>query len=196
MNKQLFGLFLVLYGCYKIISSTLNELPDSLIKQVHDVPGLGVFLQNKVQNKDETIARHIFNLCFFIYGIDSLIHGLYLNRIGITQQLWILTHEGAYTFHALLGVFMFILFYGLFDVNESFYVVEGLYTGLMLMTIVPIMYIYNTWNEVSKLTPNFLIISSVVSIGLLLVVGRSIMLKQPERVPNIIDMVAILLNSL
>jgi hypothetical protein len=192
MNKQLFGLFLLLYGSYKIIVSTLNELPDSLIKQVRDVPGLGVFLQNK----DGTTTRHIFNLCFFIYGIDSFIHGLYLNRIGITQQLWILTHEGAYTFHALLGVFMFILFYGLFDVNESFYVVEGLYTGLMLMTIVPIMYIYNTWNEISKQTPNFLTISSIASIGLLLFVGRSIMLKHPNRVPNIIDMIGILLNSL
>jgi hypothetical protein len=192
MNKQLFGLFLILYGCFKLIVSTINELPDGLIKQIHDVPVLSKFLQNN----DETTARHIFNLCFFIYGIDSLIHGLYLNRIGITQQMWILTHEGAYTFHAILGVFMFSLFYGLFDVNESFYVVEGVYSGLMLMTIVPIMYIYNTWSEFSKLTLNFLTISSVVSIGLLLFVGRSIMLKYPDRVPNIIDMIAILLNSL
>jgi len=192
MNKQLFGLFLILYGCFKLIVSTINELPDSLTKQIHDVPVLSKFLQNN----DEINARHIFNLCFFIYGIDSLVHGLYLNRIGITQQMWILTHEGAYTFHALLGVFMFSLFYGLFDVNESFYIVEGVYSGLMLMTIVPIMYLYNTWSEFSKLTLNFLTISSVVSIGLLLMVGRSIMLKHPNRVPNIIDMIAILLNSL
>ena len=192
MNKQLFGLFLIMYGCFKIIVSTLNELPDSVRKSVQDIPVLSGFLQDK----DETTARHVFNFCFFIYGIDSLIHGLYLNRIGITQQMWILTHEGAYAFHAFLGVFMFSLFYGLFDINKSFYVVEGVYSGLMLMTIVPIMYIYNTWSEFSKLTLNFLTISSIVSIGLLLFVGRSIMLKHPNRVPNIIDMIAILLNSL
>ena len=192
MNKQLFGLFLIMYGCYKLIVSSLNELPDGLTKQIRDVPALSGFFQNN----DETTARLIFNLCFFIYGIDSLVHGLYLNRIGITQQMWILTHEGAYTFHAILGVFMFSLFYGLFDVNESFYIVEGVYSGLMLMTIVPIMYLYNTWSEFSKLTLNFLTISSVVSIGLLLMMGRSIMLKHPNRVPNIIDMIAILLNSL
>jgi hypothetical protein len=181
-----------MYGCYKLIVSSLNELPDGLTKQIRDVPALSGFFQNN----DETTARLIFNLCFFIYGIDSLVHGLYLNRIGITQQMWILTHEGAYTFHAILGVFMFSLFYGLFDVNESFYIVEGVYSGLMLMTIVPIMYLYNTWSEFSKLTLNFLTISSVVSIGLLLMMGRSIMLKHPNRVPNIIDMIAILLNSL
>ena len=192
MNKQLFGLFLIMYGCYKIIVSSLNELPYGLTKQIHDIPALSGVLQNN----DETIARLIFNLCFFIYGIDSLVHGLYLNRIGITQQMWILTHEGAYTFHAILGVFMFSLFYGLFDVNKSFYIVEGVYSGLMLMTIVPIMYLYNTWSEFSKLTLNFLTISSVASIGLLLMVGRFIMLKHPNRVPNIIDMIAILLNSL
>jgi hypothetical protein len=193
MNKQLFGLFLIMYGCFKIIVPTLNEIaPESLLKQLRNNPALSVVLQDN----DKTIARHIFNLCFFIYGIDSLIHGLYLNRIGITQQMWILTHEGAYTFHALLGVIMFSLFYGLFDVNESFYIVEGVYSGLMLMLIVPIMYIYNTWNEISKQTPNFLTISSALSIGLLLFVGHSIMLKHPNRVPNIIDMIGILLNSL
>lgn len=192
MNKQLFGLFLILYGCFKIIVSSLNEVVPINVRQYLQHTSIGMFFQNK----DETMARHIFNFCFFLYGIDSLIHGLYLNRIGITGQPWILTHEGSYAFHAVLGVFMFSLFYGLFDVNESFYIVEGVYSGLMLMLIVPIMYIYNTWNEISKQTPKFLTIFSALSIGFLLFVGHSIMLKHPNRVPNIIDMIGILLNSL
>ena len=89
---------------------------------------------------------------------------------------------------------MFSLFYGLFDVNDSFYVVEGIYTGLVMMIVIPIMHIYNTWDTITKLSPT--IILSVLSIGVLTIVGRSIMLKNPERVPNIVDIIAISINSL
>jgi hypothetical protein len=41
-----------------------------------------------------------------------------------------------------------------------------------------------------------LTITSFASLGLVLFVGRSIMLKRPDRVPNIIDMVGMTLNSL
>jgi hypothetical protein len=190
MNKQLFGLFLILYGCFKIIVPTLNEIsPESILKRLQTIPVIGgVF-----GDKDDTIARHVFNVCFFLYGIDSLMHGLYLNRIGITHQPWILTHEGSYIFHFALGAFMFSLFYGLVDANESFYVVEGIYSGLILMAIVPIMYMYNTWD---KLTTGLLPIFSIVSLCMILFVGHSVMLEYPDRVPNVIDIIAISLNSL
>ena len=194
MNKQLFGLFLILYGCFKLVVSVSNEIaPENIRTYLQHLPYLGgVFSDN-----DASVARHIFNLCFFLYGIDSLMHGLYLNRIGITSQPWILSHEGSYVVHFVLGLFMFILFYGLIDVNESFYVVEGIYTGLILLAIVPIMYLYNMMHDsVVKQTSVFLTITSFASLGLVLYVGRSIMLKRPDRVPNIIDMVGMTLNSL
>ena len=183
MNKQLFGFFLIFFGLFKIITSVLNELfPDYFKERV------------LYQKKDSTTARQVFNFCFFLYGIDSFMHGLYLNRIWITTQPWILSHTGSYAVHAILGVFMFVLFYGLFDVNESFYVVEGIYTGLLMMMLIPIMYIYNTWGTISKASP--IMIASILSIGVFVLVGRSIMLKNPDRVPNIVEMVAITINSL
>ena len=124
----------------KIVVALINELITSDIRT--DLQTIKI-LGNLFVDNDSTIARKVFNLCFFIYGIDSLLHGLYLNRIIFKTVPWFLTHRFAYILHFVLGVFMFILFYALVDVNDASYVMEGIYSGLILLSLVPIMYMYN-----------------------------------------------------
>ena len=187
MNHYVFGYTLIIYGLLKIIISTLNEVaPKNLRHRLQTIPVFG----HLFEDDDTTIARQIFNLCFFIYGVDSLIHGLYLNRIIFTTQPWFLTHTAAYVFHFVLGLFMFATFYTLFDLNESFYVVEGVYSGLILLSMVPIMYMYN--NVLSAVEYGL----GAIPIGILGYIGYTIMLKNPDRVPNVIDLFLVSLNSL
>ena len=78
----------------------------------------------------------------------------------------------------------------LFDLNESFYVVEGVYSGLILLSMVPIMYMYN--NVLSAVEYGL----GAIPIGILGYIGYTIMLKNPDRVPNVIDLFLVSLNSL
>ena len=172
MNKILFGGFLIIFGLFKIIISVLNEVsPNNFLEMIQTTPVFGFFFHKD----DTTIARKVFNLCIFIYGIDSLIHGLYLNRIIFTTRHWFLTHMFAYIFHFVLGSFMFATFYTLFDLNESFYVVEGIYTGLLLLLIVPIMYMYNNVLSAVEYT------LCSITIGILGYIGYTIMLLKKSK---------------
>ena len=176
MSKYFLGYFLVLFGIFKIIVSVSNEF----------VPE---------EQKDETLARHVFNLCFLIYGFDSLLHGLYLKRWFIHNPPWIITHDGSYVFHMILGLFMFVLFYSLLNANDSFYVIEGIYTGIILLMIVPLMYWYNKTHDHKRMNV-VETISCTVSTAFLLYIGYTIMIANPDRVPNLVDMSMITLNAL
>ena len=172
MNHYVFGYALIIFGLFKIIISVLNEVvPENILKMLQTIPVFGYFFQDD----DTTIARKVFNLCIFIYGIDSFIHGLYLNRILFTTQPWFLTHVSAYLFHFVLGSFMFAIFYTLFDLNESFYVVEGIYTGLILLSIVPIMYMYNNVLNIIEYA------LCTIPIGILGYIGYTIRLKKSRK---------------
>jgi len=192
MNRHVLGYILILFGILKIITSVLNEIaPDNLRRQLQEISVLGHIFEDN----DTTIARQVFNLCFLIYGVDSLLHGLYLKRWFIDSPMWIITHEGTYILHMILGLFMFILFYSLLNVNKSFYVIEGIYTGIILLMIVPIMYWYNKKHD-HKIMNIVETISCTVSIVFLLYIGYTIMIANPDRVPNLLDMSMITLNSL
>jgi hypothetical protein len=181
MNRHVLGYFLILFGIYKIITSILSEFVSEELKE---------------EEKGNTIiAKHVFNICLLIYGFDSLLHGLYLKRWVIHNPPWIITHEGSYVFHMILGLFMFVLFYSLLSVNASFYVIEGIYWGLILLIITPMMYWYHSIHS-HKIMSMLEIISCTVTITFLLYIGYTIMIANPERVPNLVDMSMITLNAL
>jgi len=192
MNKFIFGLFLITYGIIKMtISSLVLILPEKQRIALTKMPVLGSFFENK----DSTIASKVFNLCFFIYGVDTFIHGLYLNRWLITTQPFILTHTGSYIFHFILGVFMFSFFYSLLNVNNSSYIIEGIYAGLFMLMMVPVMYIYNM-NHDSKLKVSPASIASFLTIGILLFVGTIIYIQNPTRLMSVVNIIAIPMNSI
>lgn len=176
MNKSVLGYLLILFGIFKIYMSVSNEiLPE--------------------EENDTTIARHVFNLCFLIYGFDSLLHGLYLKRWFIQNPPWIITPDGSYVLHMILGLFMFVLFYSLLNVNNSLYVIEGVYSGLILLMIVPIMYWYHSIHS-HKIMSTLETVSCTATIMFLLYIGYTIMIANPDRVPNLVDMSMISLNAL
>jgi hypothetical protein len=84
----------------------------------------------------------------------------------------------AYIFHFVLGSFMFATFYTLFELNESFYVVEDIYTVLLLLLIVPIMYMYNNVLSAVEYT------LCSITIGILGYIGYTIMLLKKSRKPK------------
>ena len=189
MNKtQLIGLLLLLYGIFKITMATLNEIATPEMRaRLINTPLIG----NVFKHKDSTMARHILNWCFMLYGANTIIHGLYLNRWFIKDKPWIITHNGTYAVHAMIGVFMFGLYYLLFDVNDSFYVIEGMYTGLTFAITVPVLYMYNN-------LPMKLSVPTAISLGSLIAItyiGHNIMVHNPDRIPNIFDTVSIFVNS-
>lgn len=187
MNFNSFGLFLILYGIFKISITGLNEVaPDNVRVYLTNIPVLGhIFEEN-----DGTFARHAFNICFFIYGIHTLIHGLEINDI-IKVHPWITSHNANYAIHAFLGAFMFILYYTLLGVNNSLYVIEGLYYGLAMLATMPIIYLMRNVKRTL-----FEKIVSYFALCLLVYIGITIMWDNPHRIPNMFDMAAITLNSL
>ena len=192
MNKFIFGLFLITYGILKMtISSLVVILPEKQRIALTELPVLGSFFENN----DSTIASKVFNLCFFIYGMDSFIHGLYLNRWVITTQPFIITHAGAYIFHFILGVFMFSFFYSLINVNNSSYIIYGVYVGLFMLIMVPGMYLYNTHHD-TKLTVSPASIASLLTFGIILFIGTKIYIQNPSRLVSVANIIAIPMNSI
>ena len=187
MNLNAFGLFLICYGIFKIAVTGLNEVaPNNLRKEyLEKIPVLGHIFEDN----DGTFARHAFNICFFLYGIHTLIHGLVINDF-IHVHPWIISRDANYAIHAFLGVFMFTLYYILLGVNNALYIVEGVYSGLAMLATMPIIYLFRGVKRtfVEKVVSYF-------SLFVLCYVGATIMWSNPERVPNIFDMIAILLTS-
>lgn len=187
MSDYLFGLFLIVYGAFKMIITALNEVSsESLRSHLKEIPVLGhIFEEN-----DDSFARHAFNISFFIYGIHTLLHGLHLNDY-VSVPHWILSHDANYALHAVLGAFMFILYYSLLDSNQAFYIIEGFYSGLTILAMVPIIYLLR---DIKRS-----VIAKIISYCSLLVmvyIGILVAQKYPKRVPNAIDMIAIPLSSL
>lgn len=187
MSNYLFGAFLILYGVLKMIITLLNEVsPTNLRLYLKEIPILGHIFEDE----DDSFGRHAFNICFFIYGIHTLLHGIKLtNHIPIPD--WILSHDANYALHTVLGIFMIVLYYSLLDTNQSFYVIEGFYSGLAILAMVPIIYLLRDVKR-SMLAK----VVSYSSLFLMVYISVSIAQKYPKRVPNIIDMIAIPLTSL
>lgn len=187
MNLNAFGLLLICYGIFKISVTGLNEVAsDNLRTHLTKLPVLGHIFEDN----DGTFARHAFNICFFFYGIHTLIHGLVINDI-IHIHPWIISRDANYAIHAFLGVFMFILYYTLLGVNDSLYVIEGIYAGIAMLATMPIIYLFRGVKRtfVEKVVSYF-------SLFVLFYVGATIMWNNPDRVPNMFDMIAIPLNAL
>lgn len=187
MSNYLFGLFLILYGVLKMIITLLNEVsPNNLRIHLKEIPILGHIFEDE----DDSFGRHAFNICFFIYGIHTLLHGLNLNNY-ISVPEWILSHDANYALHTILGLFMIVLYYSLLDVNHAFYVVEGFYSGLAILAMVPIIYLMRDIKRSAILK-----VVSYFSLFAMVYVAVFIAQKYPKRVPNVVDMIAIPLSSL
>jgi|688.fasta_scaffold677311_2 hypothetical protein len=187
MNLNAFGLFLICYGIFKIAVTGLNEVaPDNIRKEyLEKIPVLGHIFEDY----DTTFARHAFNICFFLYGIHTLIHGLVINNF-IHIHPWIISRDANYAIHAFLGVFMFTLYYTLLKVNSKLYIVEGVYSGLAMLATMPIIYLFRGVKRtfVEKVVSYF-------SLFVLCYVGATIMWSNPDRVPNVFDIIGIILTS-
>lgn len=187
MGNHLFGGFLIFYGALKILIIVLNFFsPDNIRNYLIKIPVLGHIFEDN----DYEFAHNIFNLCFLIYGVHTLLHGLNItNHLHVPH--WILSHDANYALHLFLGMFMSIFYYSLLDVNQSFYVVEGVYVGLAFLATVPIVYLLR---DIKRTL--FEKIVSYMSLFVLTYMGIIIAQHYPNRVPNVMDMIAIPLSSL
>jgi hypothetical protein len=85
---------------------------------------------------------------------------------------------------------MFTLYYTLLKVNSKLYIVEGVYSGLAMLATMPIIYLFRGVKRtfVEKVVSYF-------SLFVLCYVGATIMWSNPDRVPNVFDIIGIILTS-
>lgn len=166
-----------MYGILKItIGIVACFIPDSEREKVQHIPFIKHFISG-----DTTLSGKMFDIALLVFGLYTLIHGLYMIRI-LPQRVkeTILTRKMLYWLNGGLGVILTIYFILILYTNTplpkneeytSRYMTEGLCSGLTFLITLPTLVIYHVIvdNGLKNaiMTESLLLLLCLFSIGVL-----------------------------